>query len=138
LGTQLQQKLLELHASMQAEADQASTAALAAQLADVANARQQVVALAQARSPIQWASPVVSIVVTLGFFVVLWLLLSGRTADLPAPVMQIVTMIVGTLVAGFATVINFWLGSSQGSKSKDGTIAAAQTALANSTPTPQQ
>jgi CBS domain containing-hemolysin-like protein len=69
---------------------------------------------------------------------VLWLLLSGRTADLPAPVMQIVTMIVGTLVAGFATVINFWLGSSQGSKSKDGTIAAAQTALANSTPTPQQ
>jgi hypothetical protein len=33
--------------------------------------------------------------------------------------MQIINITVGALAAGFATVISFWLGSSQGSRAKD-------------------
>jgi hypothetical protein len=36
-----------------------------------------------------------------------------------ATVAQIINISVGTLATAFATVVNFWLGSSQGSRSKD-------------------
>jgi hypothetical protein len=33
--------------------------------------------------------------------------------------LQIINIVIGALVAAFATVVNFWLGSSQGSRTKD-------------------
>jgi hypothetical protein len=134
MAAELQGKLAELHAAMQAAADKAEQDQLAARLADVANARAATVSLAVARSPLEWAAPVVSLVVTLGFFLVLWLLITGRAGAMDSDVREIVQITVGTLGGAFVTVVSFWVGSSQGSRDKDGTISGFGTALANSTP----
>ncbi|WP_353641592.1 transglycosylase SLT domain-containing protein [Mesorhizobium sp. WSM2239] len=42
-------------------------------------------------------------------------------------VLQIINICVGTLTAAFATVMSFWLGSSQSSQSKDQLVAQIQT-----------
>jgi hypothetical protein len=134
-------KALALRVQLQQLADDATAAerkadldSLTAQLGDVASARSMTVAMAAAHSAVEWAAPVVSVVVTVGFFFVLWLLLTGKTSDLAPAQAAIVNMVIGTLATGFATVIAFWLGSSAGSAGKDRTIASAQVALANSTP----
>jgi hypothetical protein len=60
--------------------------------------------------------------VTVGFFAILGLLVfysRAIAAGADATVTQILNISVGTLATGFATVVNFWLGSSQGSRSKD-------------------
>jgi hypothetical protein len=101
---------------------QAELATLQSSLGDTKDARDNMVALAQAHSDIAWGAPVVSVIVTGGFFAILGLLVFyGRIvgAALDPMVTQILNISVGTLATGFATVINFWLGSSQGSRSKD-------------------
>lgn len=62
--------------------------------------------------------------VTIGFFGMLTVLLfNGLPHDQnQAPdstVVQIINITVGALAAAFATVVSFWLGSSQGSRIKD-------------------
>lgn len=44
-------------------------------------------------------------------------------------------IIVGAIIAQFATVVGYYFGSSESSRKKDETLAAATTALATSTPT---
>ncbi len=134
LGTELQLKLAELHATLQAAEDKAAADALTAQLADVANARAQTVALAQAHSAVAWAAPAVSVVVVVGFFAVLLLLISGYGKGLDPQVLQIVNITVGTLGAGFTAVTGYWLGSSSGSTAKNATISRMGDQLAVSTP----
>jgi hypothetical protein len=112
---------------------QAELATLQASLGDTKDARDNMVALAQAHSDIAWGAPVVSVIVTGGFFAILALLVFyGRIvgAALDPMVTQILNISVGTLATGFATVINFWLGSSQGSRSKDTASLQLQTAHA--------
>jgi hypothetical protein len=100
--------------------DQLST--FQATLSDIHDARGSLVALAQGHSGIAWGAPVVSLIVTGGFFVILALLVfynrlvGGEPGTMAA---QIINISVGTLATGFATVVNFWLGSSQGSRAKD-------------------
>jgi hypothetical protein len=69
--------------------------------------------------------PVVSLIVAIGFFVITLLVLfsPSKLPDTTAPAWQIINMIVGALITAFATVVNFWLGSSQGSRAKDVTNA---------------
>jgi hypothetical protein len=134
LGIDLQLKLAELHATLQAAEDKAAADALASRLADVANARSQTVALAQAHSAVAWAAPVMSVAVVVGFFAVLLLLISGYGKGLDPQVLQIVNITVGTLAAGFTAVIGYWLGSSAGSTAKNDTIANMGNQLAASTP----
>lgn len=134
LAVQLKIELAKIEAQAAADQRAADQAAIAAQLADVASARGQTVALAQAKSPMQWAAGVVSLVVTVGFFMVMWLLLTGRTAGMTAQQETAATLLLGTLTTGFGAVIQFWLGSSLGSRSKDGTIAQQSQALAVSSP----
>jgi predicted outer membrane lipoprotein len=61
--------------------------------------------------------------VTIGFFGILTILVLGlgnmKDND---QVVQIVNITVGALAAAFATVVSFWLGSSQGSRQKDSLI----------------
>jgi hypothetical protein len=111
--------------------------------------------LSSARSPVAWVAPTLSMIVTVGFFVVLGLFIFNKNSleltSLPivpagvelanlndaqfttvAPVrsdfvLQIINICVGTLTAAFATVMSFWLGSSQGSRSKDELVAQIQT-----------
>ena len=95
----------------------ADQARMDARFADVADARQQTVSLTTAGSKIAWAAPVVSLVVSVGFFSAFGLLaLRGQIAD--AGVSAMVNMMVGGLVAGFTQVLGFWLGSSAGSARK--------------------
>jgi hypothetical protein len=111
--------------------------------------------LSSGQSPVAWVAPALSMIVTVGFFVVLGLFIFNKNSlestSLPvvpagmglanlteaqfstaAPirsdfVLQIINICVGTLTAAFATVMSFWLGSSQGSRSKDELVAQIQT-----------
>lgn len=86
-----------------------------ARLADVASARGQTVSLAQAGSSIAWAAPVMSAVVTVGFFACTLLLMwSDRIWD--ERTASQLNMLFGALIAGFSQVTSYWLGSSAGSK----------------------
>lgn len=84
-------------------------------LADTASARAQTADLARSGSVIAWGAPLVSAMVVLGYFFCIWLLFV-RGEDLPDNITQIVNIMFGALQAGFIQVINYWLGSSAGSK----------------------
>jgi lysozyme family protein len=109
-------------------ADELST--LQANMANTQGARASMLALAQDKSGIAWGAPVVSLVVTVGFFFILALVIFDgagiATGAAGSAVAQIVNISVGTLATGFATVVNFWLGSSQSSRSKDSAAVTAQ------------
>ncbi|WP_454617625.1 glycosyl hydrolase 108 family protein [Bradyrhizobium cenepequi] len=95
-----------------------------AEIEDTKGARATFSALALANSPMAWGAPMVSLVVTLGFFGILMVLLTRGMAP-GDQVAQIVNITVGALAAAFATVVSFWLGSSQGSRAKDASTTAA-------------
>ena len=118
----------QLDAETQARAQQLET--LKAQLGDRANARDTFAALAQRGGWTAMGAPIVSIIVTLGFFIlVATLILSDRVNALKADstVLQLLNVMFGTFATGFATVISFWLGSSEGSRNKDAAAFALQT-----------
>ena len=81
-------------------------------------------------TPASWGAPAVSVLVTIGFFVLLIVLITGgiRTTPGDTTVLNIVNIAVGALATAFATVVNFWLGSSQGSRRKDETVTRLQAA----------
>jgi hypothetical protein len=93
-------------------------------IADTANARQMGVSYAQAGSKMQWAQPVVSVLVVVGFFVALAGMLVFRTAIDPV-VANIIGILVGVLAGSFSQVTNFWLGSSSGSQRKTELLATS-------------
>ncbi len=94
-------------------------------LSDVRDARQGFEDLAISGSKFAWAPPVISTIIVAGFFSILGVLLLFETPLLEAEsaqgerLFQIVNIVIGALTAAFATVVSFWLGSSQGSKQKD-------------------
>jgi len=100
---------------------------LESQLADVANAREQTIALAKDGSQIAWGAPVVSIIVTSGFLAITGYAVMHGVADNP-----VTQMLVGTFAAAFGTVAQYWLGSSAGSHAKDSTISTAVQNIARS------
>jgi hypothetical protein len=102
----------------------AQLAQFKAEIEDTKSARSTFTELALANSPMQWGAPVVSFIVTLGFFGILVLLVTRGMAG-GGQVAQIINITVGALAAAFATVVSFWLGSSQGSRTKDATTTAA-------------
>lgn len=94
---------------------EAETANLAAQLADVQDARATTVALASQGSPIQWGAPAVSVIVLIGFVALSWLAMNptqGVRAD-------VVLYLLGAWQSLATGVISYWVGSSAGSASKD-------------------
>ena len=104
-----------------------------ARLNDMQGARDTFKSLALAGNPMSWGAPVVSVIITLGFFGTLTLLIAGKSVmDVKEPVLQIVNIIVGALAAGFATVVSF-LGSSEGSRAKDATSFQLQSQQAQQT-----
>ena len=74
------------------------------------------------------APAIVSAAVVVGFFVFTgWMVRQPPPAADPST-LALLNVVVGALVAGFTAVINFWLGSSQGSRDKDQAVAALQQA----------
>jgi lysozyme family protein len=136
----LRQKLAELALdAMQAQSADAGARAQEA-LANTQSARSGLQALATTNSTIAWTAPTISYLVIGGFFAFLFVLVWlywGKPADNQNNfIVQIINIAVGALTAAFATVVNFWLGSSAGSRKKDDANlslqqAQAQTASAN-------
>lgn len=93
---------------------EAETANLAAQLADVQDARATTIRLAESGSAISWGAPVVSVIVVVGYLGLVFALLFKTIPD-----NQVTLVLFGGLSAAFAQVINYWLGSSAGSANKD-------------------
>lgn len=141
IRVQLAQLALERHrADLEAEAN-AATADLAHytfQLNSTENARETLKSLVKLNAPGAWTPSVLSFLVVIGFFGALALAMTGRLGNaLPAAAggaavpagdvtpLQMVDLLFGALTAAFATVLNFWFGSSFGSRRKD---AAAGTA----------
>ena len=58
---------------------------------------------------------VISVIITIGFGIMLWLVLAK---PLPEGNSEIIYILLGTLAAGFTQTLNFWLGSSRSSQDK--------------------
>jgi hypothetical protein len=134
----LQQKLGELALdatkAQNAEADQQRQDALG----NTQGARSALQALTTTNNTIAWTAPTISYLVILGFFIFLFVLVwLYKTADSTTNpnnfVVQIINIVVGALTAAFATVVNFWLGSSAGSQKKDDANLTLQTAQSDRT-----
>jgi hypothetical protein len=121
----LRQKLVELALeaakAQNAEADQLRQDAVSNTL----GARSALQALSTTNATIAWTAPMISYLVIAGFFVFLFVLV-WLYWDKPDAannqnnfIVQIINIVVGALTAAFATVVNFWLGSSAGSQKKD-------------------
>jgi hypothetical protein len=91
--------------------------------ADTDHARDALLALAKADPILAWTPSIISYLIVVGFFAVIGFLVFGLfktpTGDSAGAVIQIVNICIGALTAAFATVVNFWLGSSLGSRGKD-------------------
>jgi len=132
LQVQLAQIALTAAKQQNDEADaqrQAQLAELQQRLADVQNARTNLLNLATSKSPIAWVAPTVSFLVMIGFYVLLTILIINHSKDNGLSQDQLINICIGALVAAFSTVVNFWLGSSKGSQDKDQVQAAQTTAV---------
>jgi lysozyme family protein len=132
----LRQKLAEL--ALDATKAQNVNASQRAQeaLTNTQSARSGLQALATTNSTIAWTAPTISYLVIGGFFVFLFVLVWlywGKPVDNQNNfIVQIINIAVGALTAAFATVVNFWLGSSAGSRKKDDASLSLQQAQAES------
>jgi len=129
----LQQRLaeiaLEATKAQNAELDQQrqdELARLKASVEGTAGARSTLLGLVSANSPIAYGSPIVSAIVTIGFFVILIYLIGNGAKTQDPSTFSIINIAIGVLGTAFATVVNFWLGSSSGSRSKDEQVIAMQ------------
>lgn len=87
---------------------------LRADMADVANARQQTVTLSQEHSAISWAAPAISVLVAVGFFTFPFVSkYLGAFND---------QIWLGALISAFTSVISYWLGSSNSSRKAQETL----------------
>ena len=93
------------------------------EIEDRQNARAQTIDLAKAGSEIAWAAPVVSVIAMAGFFGVILIAAHSRFLDSNAG-----QLIIGALIAGYGTVLNYWLGSSSSSRRNMDTIRTIATA----------
>jgi lysozyme family protein len=132
----LRQKLAEL--ALDATKAQNADAGQRAQeaLNNTQSARSALQAFATTNSTIAWTAPTISYLVIGGFFIFLFVLVWlywGKPVDNQNNfIVQIINIAVGALTAAFATVVNFWLGSSAGSRKKDDANLTLQQAQADS------
>ena len=116
LAGRLRLELARLAAQAEEDARKAEVSLLSIQLADVAGARTQTIALAQARSPVAYGAPVVSVIVLATFGSVMSLALMRA---IPSGSETILNMLLGSLAAMATSVVSYWVGSSAGSARKD-------------------
>ena len=133
LATTLRLRLAEIALETQRAMDQAAEQKRQGELAELQKAlkttqgvRTTLLDLVRATSPVAWGAPAVSVIVTLGFFVFLTVLITLDLREVNPTVASIVNITIGTLAAAFATVVNFRLGSSQGSRTKDAAMTGFQ------------
>jgi ABC-type multidrug transport system permease subunit len=109
----LQFKMAIIQAEADARRQQFDT--LQAQLADVASARSQTVKLAETGSAIAWGAPIISTLITFGFFAMLYLVIRQ---EIPESSQTLANIMLGSLGTSFTAVVGYWVGSSAGSAQK--------------------
>jgi hypothetical protein len=109
----LQFKMAVIQAEADARRQEFDT--LQAQLADVQNARNQTVKLAEAGSVIAWGAPIISILITVGFFAMLYVVIRQ---EIPESSQTLANIMLGSLGTSFTAVVGYWVGSSAGSAQK--------------------
>lgn len=119
--------------------EEGKTARFAEGVKDNADARDANLELVKTGSPIQWAPSAVSLVVVVGYFIVIYVLLV-KPMKFDDNFKDIMIFMFGALQVSFVQVINYWLGSSAGSAMKDSALrditATSVVAAAASTPAP--
>ena len=108
-------KLKDLEIEQQAQLLQWQRDQVQAELTDRMSARDREVELAKSGHGATWATSIVACIVTVGFFIMLWTVLRGGKAELGDAGL----MLLGTLASAFGAVVQYYLGSSLGSASKD-------------------
>ena len=109
----LQFKLAVVQAEADARRQEFDT--LQAQLADVQSARSQTVKLAEVGSAIAWGAPIISLIITVGFFAMLYLVIRQ---EIPESSQTLANIMLGSLGTSFTAVVGYWVGSSAGSAQK--------------------
>lgn len=115
-------KLKDLEIQEQAQILRWQSEQLQAALSDRMSARERETELAKTGHGAAWATSIVSIIVTVGFFAMLWAVLDGGRSELGDAGL----MLLGTLSSAFGAVVQYYLGSSLGSASKDAYIKHVQ------------
>ena len=113
-------QLAQIAAAREKEERDTELAAITAQLADTAGARQQTMSLAAAHSVIAYGAPIISVVVLCAFGVCMWL---SFTLSVQEANRTIIDQLVGTLGAMSMAVVSYWVGSTANSAQK--TLALA-------------
>lgn len=96
-----------------------------ADLLDIQDARAHMDAYAKEGSILAYGAALISAIVVIGFFVVVLVILDRPAALATPEAAQVLGTLLGFLGAGFVAVIQYWLGSSVGSKGKDNAMSAA-------------
>jgi hypothetical protein len=84
---------------------------------DTQSARAMTATLAEQKSPLAWGSAIMTILVTIGFFIVLTMFVIAPL-DLPEFQKTVLNVLVGYLGAAFSQGVNFWLGTTRASGEK--------------------
>jgi hypothetical protein len=93
---------------------------LQARLGDVASARTMEETLADAKSPIQWAPVLISVVVLIAFGGALFLIVAKA---IPTGQAQMADILLGALAGMASQVVSYWVGSSSDSRVKTHLLA---------------
>lgn len=89
---------------------------------DLASARGQTVSLVEQGSLIAWGAPVMSVIITVGFLITLYIFLHNQL-QLAEFQQSVLNIMLGFLGAAFQQTVNYWLGSTRSSANKDATLA---------------
>ena len=108
-------KLKELEVAEKSRLLDWQTAQLNAELGNVQSARSREVELVKASSITGWSTSIVAGIVTVGFFVMLYVVLTQGKSELGEPGI----LLLGSLSTAFGSVVNYYLGSSLGSALKE-------------------
>ena len=137
-SSELAQKLAEIAAAREAERNREADAQrkadldeMAAHLADTASARNQTVALAQAKSPLAYGVVAISTLVLSAFAFVMWM---AMTRELPVGSTAVLNILLGNLSAMAMAVVGYWVGTSASAGAKDAQLAAMNTAANQAVP----
>jgi hypothetical protein len=114
---QAQIDLIKLHYENEGKKRDAELQDLGKKIEDTKDARASLRTLAGENPWIAATAPALSYLLTVGFFIVMFIMLGGWEPHKEST--QMINIVIGALVASFATVVNFWLGSSQGSRLKE-------------------
>jgi hypothetical protein len=121
---QFEAQKLQFEADQKRRQDELEGSKLSA--ASVSAARSAIPDYARVSRGIAWTPSVLSYIVVVSFILVLLILIFAR--DLDPKTEQILNICIGAITAGFATVLNFWLGSSLGSRNKDDALVRSNEA----------